>query len=181
MISFQLTGTLPRINTDLRETMAKVSDLLKASVQRNFVEGGRPSAWEATKPQTVESQAPLFRSGRLFGSIENASDETSAEVSAGSGLGSYPFVHQFGSDHTVPVSQKSLGYFWYQFHQTGDEKWKAMAIVGQRQGYFVVHVPARPFMMFQDEDIERIMELVGNGLVTFESTEAMGRLDALSV
>lgn len=181
MITFSITGNLPTVNTDLTETMAKVSELLKHSVQRNFVEEGRPTAWQSLKNPVVSASNMLFDSGALFSSIRNESDANSATVTAGEGLGKYPFVHQFGSQHTVPVTPRSVGYFWWMFHNTGDEMWKRMAIVGARDKYFVVNVPARPYMMFQEEDITKIMELIGSGIVRFSRTESQGQLDALSV
>jgi len=177
VISFTLTGNLPRINTNLEETMRSVSELMRKSVERNFDLGGRPE-WT---PLKYGRETPLIGTGRLRRSIQNTSDGNSASVEAGEGLGSYPFVQQFGSQHTVPVTDRSVGYFWYMFHKTQDEMWKRMAIVGARDRYFVVNVPARPYMMFQEEDIQQIMEMIGSGIVTFSGTQAQEKLDQLVV
>jgi len=169
VIQFTLTGSLPKVNTDLTASMKQVAELVEASVKRNFSEGGRPTAWVALKPQVVTGNTPLMKSGALFNSIENTSDGTSATVSAGQGL-PYAMTQQFGSgsNHHIPITEKSRNYFWLMYHKTGNEMWKWMAI--SKKTVFEGGVPARPFMMFQEEDVTKIMEIIGSGLVTFSQT-----------
>lgn len=175
MIQFSIRGSLPRINSDLSEVMREVSQLLKDSVIQNFDEGGRPR-WQPLKYDGL-FKTPLIMSHRLYSSVKSSSDSNSATVTAGEGLGIYPFVQQFGSTHTVPVTPRSVAYFWWMFNSTGEEGWKRMAIAGNKNKFFQVKIPARPYMMFQEEDITKVMELVGSGLVTFSQTEPADRND----
>lgn len=57
----------------------------------------------------------------------------------------YAAVHEFGkSNITIPVTAKMRGFFWHMFRETGDEKYKWMALT--KKTVFTITMPARPYI-----------------------------------
>lgn len=164
MLDVEIEWNLPELNIDLEKVMKQVAELMKHSIHLNITEGGRPE-WPPLKPNIFNRTKAFFPPGELAGSIYSDSGKDWAE--AGSGF-KWARVHQFGSTHSIPITPKSRGFFWYMFHQTGDEKWKYMALT--QRAVFVVHIPARPFVMFQEEDAAKILDMIGSGIINFSDT-----------
>lgn len=126
------------------------------SVRKTFGVGGRPLTWKALIGGEVSN---LFGSGGLLQSLEMTSGIDFAEVST-----DLPHAKwmQWGS-HPL-VTERSKKFFWMKYIQTGQDFWKGMALkhVGTR-----LNIPPRPFMLFQEEDIETIKSFFGEGLVKF--------------
>ena len=161
MLKATISGTLPEIEEiDFSDAMKKIGEYMVKSIQRTFLQAGRPEAWVALRGV---QETPLISSGRLFKSINFKADARSVEISTGSGI-PYARIHQFGG--RVPISDKSRGFFWFMFKQTGAEKWKYMAL--SKQASF--KIPARPYMEFQDSDIVFIKEtLLGHAYKLIKS------------
>lgn len=166
MITFSIEGELPVVNADLSEVMRAVALLMEESVKLNFIEGGRPVHWEATKRGT----RAFYPFGDLFYSIRKISGATWAEVSAGDNL-PYARIQQAGGEFNVPITQQSRKFFWAMFFKTGDPKWQWMAL--SNKSSFHIRIPARPYMMFQDEDVEKILSLIGGGIVQFDVSHGL--------
>jgi phage gpG-like protein len=147
---------------DLAPEMMRFSKFMLDSVRRNFIEGGRPTPWQALK---MGGPSALFAGGDLVRSITSASGDSWAEVST-SGL-PYARIHQEGGETHPTITQKSKGFFWWKFKETGLPMWKALALkyaVGEKM---TVNIPARPFMMFQEEDIDVAKSELENHIVNF--------------
>jgi phage gpG-like protein len=136
------------------ESMKKVSGLLRKIVHLNLSEGGRPVAWPV---RADGSRSYLGGPGGTIGrSIREASGDTWAEVSSNL---PYSAVHQFGGMPKPRVSERSRKYFWRMFYETGNEKWKWMAL--SRKTQFAVNIQARPYMQLTEGDVAEIAAMVG--------------------
>lgn len=62
----------------------------------------------------------------------------------------YAPIHEFGGTTQPKVTKKARRFFWYKFSETGDAKWRAMALTKKMN--FVIRIKKRPFLMpsFQD-------------------------------
>jgi phage gpG-like protein len=110
------------------------------SVTQNFESAGRPTKWEPLSEWTIAakgSSAILQDSGALKGSINSGNterSENSLDIWAGEVHGLF---HQY-------VDMDPMAQF---------------GIINKNKRY---PMPMRPFMMFQDEDIDTIEEILGN-------------------
>lgn len=160
MIDVTITGTLPQLNSDLTEAMEKVATIMYESVQQNFITGGRPTQWTPLKSYELSGSmaSHLMQSGYMFENIQLEWDGQSATVFIDTARVPYAAIHNFGGVIQHPGSSKfqafeyggGMVYTWFT---------KAHAIP----------IPQRQFMMFQDEDRTKILEIVGNAIFT-EST-----------
>jgi len=64
----------------------------------------------------------------------------------------YASLHEFGGTVTTPVTPKAKSFFWYAYYQTGNEKFKAMAM---SSGSFTRNIPARPFLTPAAKDYKK--------------------------
>lgn len=147
----QVEGNLPDFESlaDLSPIMEKIMEHMVASVTRNFDEGGRPR-WQAL----ATGQPSLLRkSGALKGSIRGSFGKDFAEVEAGRGL-PYARIHQYGGETHPVVSERMKAFFWRQYRETGTTMWKALALKYSVGDALTIKIVARPYMMFQEEDVE---------------------------
>lgn len=106
------------------------------SLTKNFESGGRPQRWKPLSPVTIEmkgSSGILQDSGALKNSVNAQNTEREA-------LSLKLFA---GESHGA-------------FHQYADEDPGSQFGMTNRKG-----MPMRPFMMFQDEDIDEIEDILG--------------------
>lgn len=122
-VNAKLEGVVSR-SQDLTVPMKMGAQLMMGSVNDNFSQSGRPSAWRALAPSTLRqkirkgySSRPLVRTGILKSSISPKVDKESFRVGT------------------------SVSYAGY--NQFGTRK-----------------MPARPFVVFQDHDVQDINKLV---------------------
>ena len=84
MLKATISGTLPKIEEiDFSDAMKKIGEYMVKSIQRTFLQGGRPEAWEALRGV---QETPLISTGRLMNSISFTSDGKSTEISTGAGI-----------------------------------------------------------------------------------------------
>lgn len=159
MITFTIEK-MPNITIrPIGESMRMISERLGQTVRENFNVGGRPP-WLPTRANLTQ---PLLGKGGLFSSITESSGEDWAEVSTDL---IYARTHQQGRSFIPTPKQK--GFFWAQYFDTLNEKWKWMALAANRGRMF--YIPARPFMVLQPEDMDFIFNTLGQGSVRI-STE----------
>ncbi len=120
------------------------------SVRQNFMAGGRPVPW---KPVSREGK-PLIDTGRLMNSIHWKPIPDG--VAVGTNV-AYASIHQFGG-HTKP-------------HIIRPKVKKALFWAGAPHPCKAVHhpgsvIPARPFLMVQDDDWHYLMKLAATFLVS---------------
>ena len=56
----------------------------------------------------------------------------------------YAAIHEYGGKTTPTTSYKARSYFWWAYFETGDEKWKAMAL--SRKSRFSRDIKERPYL-----------------------------------
>lgn len=121
--------------------MRNLAAIMKAAVQENFIQEGRPK-WKPSKRARQQGGQTLRDSGRLFRSIIDSSDDHSAQV--GTNVRYAPHLHFGTKPHDIkPTGKKAL--FW---------RGAAHPVKG-------VHHPGlepRPFMRLEPSDLRRIEE-----------------------
>lgn len=130
----------------------EVAFRLASSIQTNFREGGRPDRWKSSRRAAKESGQTLLRTGRLMRSASLPKINADG-IEFGSNL-PYAAIHQFGGEIQMPARS---------------ELFRRLRISrGKRQGKFkkgtefgrgftrsahTIHMPARPYIVFQDDDV----------------------------
>lgn len=114
MITMEMTGKFPQLNSDFLPEMEKVSLMMYDSIEENFIAGGRPNQWPPLKKTGAKSH--LIKTGALLASIESSFDKESATVGTSTRKVIYAAVHQFGwSEKNIPARQ-------YIMFQESDKK-----------------------------------------------------------
>ena len=139
-----------KLQTDLSPVMDSISKLMKRSIQLNFERGGRPQPW---LPLKSGGETPLTASGRLYRSINARSGNNWAEVGAGASL-PYALIHHRGGVIQHPGSTKRQA-----FRIDG----KLIVTYGTKK--HPIHIPARPYMVLQREDLAKIAKMIGSFIV----------------
>lgn len=159
MISVNISGEFPTIPNRL--PMQDVEKRLLTTIHTNFAVGGRPP-WEPLRSGVQET--PLVASGRMYRSVRSRSDENSAEAGI-ENAEPYMMAQQYGAVTHPRVTERSKAFFWAMWFQTGELRWKRMALLPEGT-VLNVRIPARPFVMFQDADIDWILKRVENAIVS---------------
>ena len=130
----------------LKPVLAAVGNLVVKSVKRNFREGGRPDKWT---PSNKTKGKTLIGTGALQRSIHYKVDDDESGVTIMTGPQKYAAIHQFGgttSAHTIMAKNRKA----LQFNVGG------VTIYRKKVNHPGSKIPARPYMLLQDEDIENI-------------------------
>jgi phage gpG-like protein len=130
---------------NLREPLVKsVQKVMIPSFRANFAAQGRPS-WEALSPVTVQRRGASGPILRRTGRLERDATQTSL----------WHFTDTAASIQSWPSSS------WYgALHQAGyGQASKASVKQQTSRGAAAFTIPARPFIMFQEEDEPKIREI----------------------
>lgn len=161
----QLLGQIVRRGADLRPALSAVGALIRESIRTNFTRGGRPGPWAALKNRKGQ---PLRDTGRLMNSITRR--VTDHEVRVGTNA-VYAAVHHFGA------RKGSFGVFTHQVKPHQRQVTQAfgrklnspvLAMVsahGRKVALPRGDIPARPFMLVQDEDLVEIRSVLTNWIL----------------
>lgn len=158
-----------RLGLDIRSFRVplarSVSEVMTGSIRKNFNVGGRPP-WEPLADYTVEvrgsSKPILIRSGKLRRVASQFNiwtiTQTSAFIRQLPSSVWYGNIHQAGYGSLMDIARKELG----AQASLRDVKIRALRLMmgahaPSRQTKFVI--PQRPFIVFQEEDVERIQEI----------------------
>ena len=146
-------AALMRKVRDQRSMWEEIGFILLKSVDENFEQEGRPD-WDEWDPAVGETKPPgdkiLTDSGQLRRSVTHDADAEG--VTIGSNL-EYAAIHQFGGQtkpHEIKARFASVLHFFM-----GQTPIFAKAV--QHPGS---KIPARPFLMVQDEDYEKMADTV---------------------
>ena len=155
-VSAMLEGAADRIGDQL--FLSKAGSIVQASVKRNFARGGRPVPW---KPLKHRKGRPLRDTGRLMNSITKKISGDAVYV--GTNV-IYAATHQFGAKKgrygnisvLVPAHRRKI--------KSGNVRGKKSGVtfVKSHKRKMAIpwgDVPARPFLMIQDEDIIKIQRV----------------------
>lgn len=134
----------------LKPIMAVTGNMVVKSVRQNFREGGRPEKWEKSKKSKGMT---LIGTGALMKSIHYKVHDDGMGVTIMTGPQKYAAILHFGGT-TAP-------------HEIKARNFKALGFMrgGEKVHYRKVHhpgsnIPARPYMLLQDEDIENIKKVM---------------------
>jgi len=140
---------------DLRPAMKIIGSIVRASIIRNFEKGGRPNKWakhsETTKKRRGKDGKVLMvqgLAGGLAASINYRADHESVTVGTNKVYGA---VHQFGAE------KGSFGEFVFNVREHLRKGRKVKAHTRKAKLPWG-DIPARPFLMVQDEDWAEMRE-----------------------
>lgn len=136
----QMLRQLSERMRNLKPVMTDIGEIVRTSIERNFAASGRPGKWAPSRRVKQKGGQTLSLSGRLRRSF--AVKAGSDRVAVGTNV-VYAAIHQFGGRtpaRTIsPVNKKAL--FWPGArHPVKSVKHPGSVI------------PARPFLMVQEED-----------------------------
>ncbi|MBE7415089.1 MAG: phage virion morphogenesis protein [Deltaproteobacteria bacterium] len=146
---------LKKAGGDFTPVMKVIGETVKTSVKRNFLEGGRPGKWTPLSPETLKRKRNkgrvLIEESHLMASVNWRATPRSVEVGTNK---VYAAIHQFGFDGTVRITAHRRKVKSRDIKE--GRKTIASGIGFVRDHERMMKVPARPFLMVQDEDIAEI-------------------------
>ena len=144
---------------DLTDVFAECEQLMLQSVRQNFFAGGRPNTWAPLRKTGEPSH--LYKSGKLVEQIGSHHGSDFSEVYVSDVP--YAAIQNFGGTiHWHKESDK------LQTFQIGD-KWISSRHIQPHD----ITIEARPFMLFQDEDVVKIQTLFGESIIGKFFTEIL--------
>lgn len=146
------------LDNNLR-AMARLVDgpkVMDALMQGGFV-------IERAAKENVQEQG-LIDTGKLRASIRTQPAAGEKAVLVGTNV-VYAAIHEFGGVLQPTVTAKMRGWAWHMYKQTGDGKYKGMALT--KKGKLNIHLPARPYLRpAADENKVQVLQAVGAVLKT---------------
>lgn len=141
-----LLARIQKKTGNLRPAYELIGETVSESVRENFRQGGRPTPWKKSKRAKAQDGQTLVDKGILSGSITY--EATRGRVTVGTNV-PYAAIHHIGG--IIPA------------HVVKAKRAKALAIptpggvVFRRSATIPdIDMPARPYMMVQDEDWQEI-------------------------
>jgi phage gpG-like protein len=122
--------------------------------------------WPAVKHEPGRGTL-MLRSGNLQTSIKpNLVSRDKVIISAGSDNVPYAKVHNEGGvvNARIPVTPQMRKFAWAKFYETGEEKFKGLALTKKTELAFTFTMPQRRFMGHSLELNKRIKEAIEVGL-----------------
>ena len=136
-----MLGKLADRMGNLTPVMRNIGEIVRTSIERNFEAGGRPDKWplsgrvKSAGGQTLSDRGILRRSFTVRGYPDRAEVGTNVKYAA---------IHQSGG----VISAKNRPYLRFKIGGTWASKKS-------------VTMPARPFLMVQDEDWPKMTQYLG--------------------
>jgi len=157
--------------SDARKPLKVIGLYMMRSIAKNFAEGGRPEKWQQSLSAKLTGKRTLIQSAQLKNSITFKA--TTRKLSIGTNK-IYAKVQQFGGTIkpkskkalTVPIHADAVGMRASDFQNTFVKK----GIIFMKRGENAVplfalkksvKIPARPFLLFQQEDVDFINKRLG--------------------
>jgi phage gpG-like protein len=142
-----------------QEFLQEAGIYLLSSVQRNFVEQGRPVPWKPSKRAEAWHGKTLRKSGRLMNSITMRVWENILKI----GLNViYAAIQHFGGTINKTVSVKAHTRYYKHTGRSikqGGKSFHPFAEVKSHSRKMNITILARPFLMAQDEDWPVIVQM----------------------
>jgi phage gpG-like protein len=168
-------------NPDYSSILAEIQNDVRTSIDLNFSAGGRygnglfgggGNKWLPSKRAQKQQGQTLLDTGRLVSSIQvrvnqNGND---IEIIAGSNL-PYAAIHNFGGVISrSPRSSLTVQKRYTRGPNKGkfkkmSEREKSKIGKGHTFGAYQIKMPARPYLVLQDEDIKVILERIAKALL----------------
>ena len=153
MLEEQITYSMPVLSGDLSVALQKTEELMLASVQLNIMMGGRPKAFKTKNPNST----PLVGTGRMYAGLRSGHDGESATVYMDSSVVSksgFPYPVALNNGANIPEVDGKLMVFEIDGHTV---------FTYHRKGF---KLGAFPFMIFQEQDKVRILEIFADSVFT---------------
>lgn len=143
---------------DFKKPMTIAAEYMRFSIENNFKEGGRPTKWPPSKRAQRQGGQTLRDKGRLLDSITYEAAEDSLRI--GTNV-KYARIHQFGGiiPGGIIRATRSKALRWL-----GPDGKPRFAKSVNRPA---ITIPARPFLVVQDEDVEEIKSIIREYLMSF--------------
>lgn len=126
------------------QTIAEVEmiNFIMANFERQGFLGSSIQPWAERKGNTDSGRAILSKTGALRDSISISSSSIKQVVASSNSK--YAKINNEGGIVNIPVTAKMRKFFWFKYKQTGEAKYKGMALT--KKIHFTVTVPKRQFM-----------------------------------
>ena len=157
----KMLGNMLAKLADKRPFLKIMAETVRSSVSKNFESGGRPAKWKPSRRATREGGQTLIKSGRLVNSIfgefhpDHIEKMDANRLVIGTNV-KYARVHQLGAKIgarvLTPVNKKALSWPGAR-HPVKKVNWPGATI------------PARPFLVIQDEDWTEIREALAGHIM----------------
>lgn len=133
----------------MKPVLAAVGNLAVKSVKQNFREGGRPERWI---PSNKPKGKTLVGTGALQRQIHYQVDSNEMGVTIMTGRQKYAAIHHFGGT-TKPHVIRAKNARAIPLNIGG------MLIFRKSVNHPGSKIPARPYMLLQDEDVKNIKDM----------------------
>ncbi|KJR41900.1 phage virion morphogenesis protein [Candidatus Magnetoovum chiemensis] len=147
----EMLEAISRRVSDLKPAMEIIGAVVRRSVQNNFRAGGRPKSWKPSLRAKRTGKRTLIDTQRLFNSITYRAAKSQVEIGANV---KYAAAHQFGSNESALVRQHSRKVKSRDIKEGGRKTLSGIGIV--KAHLRKMNIPARPFLLVQEEDWEEI-------------------------
>jgi len=137
--------------SNMRPAMITLGDLIVKSVRQNFEESGRPDKWEKLSDATTNGslRAKDYKAnGKLRVGAQRKIASRKILIGLGMRSGLMDSIHYDADSEGVSIGPDNRPYA--RIHQLG-----GMAGRGKK-----IKIPARPYLMMQDEDLETAKAVV---------------------
>jgi phage virion morphogenesis protein len=141
--------------TDMTPVMRKIAGVMADSVEENFAREGRPTTWRKSHRATRDGGKTLQDTGRLAASISQRYTNRTAII--GTNV-AYARMMQFGALRGSEGVQTVIVHGHQRIMASG-----RIATVREHTRQQLMpwgDVPARPFMMIQDEDWQQMKDVL---------------------
>ncbi|ROL55814.1 hypothetical protein D9V84_10400 [Bacteroidetes/Chlorobi group bacterium Naka2016] len=163
-------------NPNFAKIFPVVWSIVQSSIDQNFMVegrfgdglfGGGTQKWQKSKRAIKQNGQTLSDTGRLASSIQVIVSQqgNSLKIQAGSNL-PYAAIHNFGGVIHVPA--RSRLYVQNRYVRGGKKgKFKKGTTFGQGSTTkaYTIKIPARPYLVLQDDDIVEILKHIGEVLM----------------
>ena len=162
---------------DFTPILPKIEQVVRNSIDRNFSEGGRfgsgkfgggSEKWKQSYRAKKQSGQTLNDKGTLAKSIRVRVSQVAGSilVEIGSNL-EYAKIHQFGGHIKVNARSEIFIRTRYtrgakkgQYEKLSKDMSKRKMGQGYSYGDMSIDIPARPYLVLQDEDVVQILNLI---------------------
>lgn len=154
----RVVAALLELTDDLSGPGDAIATVLENSVRQNFEEGGRPDKWTQSKRVASKGGQTLRDTDNLYNKITSAFDLQDGGVRVGTDV-EYAAAHHFGVDQEV--EQQVREHVRIIKQAFGKElKFPVAVTVGKHERSTHLNLPARPFMLMQDEDWDTVKDII---------------------
>lgn len=158
-------------NPDLSSILPTIQNIVRSSIDQNFISegrfgdglfGGGTQKWKKSKRAIKQGGQTLSDTGRLASSIQVVVSQQGSRlnIQAGSNL-VYAAIHNFGGEIRIPSHSR---LYVQKRYTRGPKKGKFKKGTTFGKGYtvksYTIRMPARPYLVLQDEDVLQILKLI---------------------